>query len=298
MTRWLVTGAAGMLGRDLAAALRHSGAEVLAVGRAELDITKPAETRSLIGGARPDIVVNCAAWTAVDDAESSEAVAMAVNADGPANLASSCAAAGARLVQLSTDYVFSGTATVPYAEDQATGPSTAYGRTKLAGEQAVLGRLPAAGYVLRTAWLYGEHGRNFVATMIRLEGQQDVVSVVADQHGQPTWTADVARQIMLLAQSDAEPGIYHATSSGSTTWHGLASEIFRLLGADPARVIPVSSDGVPRPAPRPAYSVLGHDKWDQAGLPQLPQWQHSLAAALPALAAAAGRPITASPAAT
>jgi dTDP-4-dehydrorhamnose reductase len=289
VSRWLVTGGAGMLGRDMTAVLLAAGAEVTALRRGELDITSRSTVLAAVGELAPQVVVNCAAWTAVDDAESQEAAAMAVNGEGAANLALACAAAGARLVQVSTDYVFSGTAAEPYTEYQATGPRSAYGRTKLAGERAVLSRLPETGYVVRTAWLYGAHGRSFAATMIRLASQQDQVRVVDDQVGQPTWTADVARQIMLLLGSGAQPGIYHATSTGLTTWHGLAREIFRLLGADPGRVGAITSGELSRPAPRPAYSVLGHERWRAAGLPALPPWRESLRQAFPALAAAAGR---------
>jgi dTDP-4-dehydrorhamnose reductase len=276
MTRWLVTGAGGMLGHDVTQVARASGADVTGLTRGQLDITDAAAVLATVRDARPDIIVNCAAWTAVDGAESSEAAAMAVNGGGAANLAASCAAVGARLIHLSTDYVFSGTGSRPYPEDYPPAPCTAYGRTKLAGEQAVLSRLPEAGYVLRTAWLYGAHGPNFVATMVRLEGQQDQVRVVADQIGQPTWTADVARQIALLANSGAEPGVYHATSRGATSWLGLAEEVFRLLGADPDRVRPITSSELALPARRPAYSVLAHDRWLTAGLPVLPLWSDSL----------------------
>jgi dTDP-4-dehydrorhamnose reductase len=289
VTRWLVTGAAGMLGQDLTDMLRASGADVTALDRGRLDITDPEAVTAAVLAAGPDIVVNCAAWTAVDDAEAREDEALAVNGDGAANLAAACARAGAWLVHPSTDYVFSGTGTQPYAEDDRPAPRTAYGRSKLAGEQAVLRTLPDASYVLRTAWLYGAHGPNFIRTMMRLEGQQETVAVVDDQHGQPTWTADVARQILRLAGSAAEPGIYHATSRGATTWMGLAREVFRLLGADPARVTPITSSELGRPTPRPAYSVLGHDRWASAGLPELPDWQDSLASAFPAIAASAGR---------
>jgi dTDP-4-dehydrorhamnose reductase len=288
MTSWLVTGAAGMLGCDVTRLARDSGTQVTGLTRAQLDITDAAAVLAAVTQVRPDVVVNCAAWTAVDEAESSEAAALDVNGGGAASMAAACAAIGARLIQLSTDYVFSGTATRPYPEDFRPAPRTAYGRTKLAGEQAVLTELPEAGYVVRTAWLYGAHGPNFVRTMIRLEGQQDEVRVVSDQHGQPTWTADVARQIVLLASSGAEPGIYHATSQGVTSWAGLAREVFRLLGADPARVTPITTGELARPAPRPAYSVLGHDRWTAAGLPALPAWAESLHRAFPQIAAVAG----------
>jgi dTDP-4-dehydrorhamnose reductase len=253
-----------MLGRELVARIRQGGGEVTALTRAELDVTDPSAVGAALRRARTGVVVNCAAWTAVDQA-------------------AACAEAGARLIQPSTDYVFDGRASRPYAEDAPTGPVSAYGRTKLAGEQAVLRDLPGHGYVLRTAWLYGPGGRNFVSTMLRLEGQQPTVSVVTDQHGQPTSTAVVADRILALAAASAPPGIYHATCSGQTTWHGLACEVFRLAGADPGRVRAVPSTDVSRPAPRPAYSVLAHGGWARAGLEPPPDWRSALAAALPAL---------------
>jgi dTDP-4-dehydrorhamnose reductase len=289
MTRWLVTGAGGMLGQDLTALLRASGADVVGLVRSELDVTDQAAVTLAMREVGPDVVVNCAAWTAVDDAETREAEALAVNGHGAAHLAAACAAAGVRLVQPSTDYVFSGTSTEPYTEDQLPAPRSAYGRTKLAGEQAVRRLLPDASYVVRTAWLYGAHGPNFVRTMIRLEGTRDIVDVVADQYGQPTWTCDLARQIMQLVQSGAPPGVYHASSSGATTWMGLAREVFALLGADPCRVRPTSTKELGRPAPRPAYSVLGHAKWASTGLAPLPGWECSLQLAFPSIASADGR---------
>lgn len=286
MTRWLVTGAGGMLGRDLIALLSRGGEPVTGLDRAALDVTDAAAVARTLASARPDVIVNCAAWTAVDDAEAHEEQALAVNGGGAASLAAACAAGGARLVQLSTDYVFAGTARKPYAEDDLPAPRSAYGRTKLAGERAVLERLPEAGYVVRTAWLYGAHGRSFVRTMMTLEQQRPVVDVVDDQHGQPTWTADVAGQIVALIRAAAPPGVYHATSSGQTSWFGLAQEVFRLLGADPGRVRPVPTSAMPRPAPRPAYSVLGHDAWARAALPAMGDWRPALRQAFPYLAAA------------
>ena len=289
MTRWLVTGAGGMLGTDLVAALTARGELVTGMDRAGLDVTDAAAVTDAIARCGPDVVVNCAAWTAVDDAETAEEQALAVNADGAANLAASCAKLGARMVQVSTDYVFAGDAGRPYAENDVPAPRTAYGRTKLAGERAVLDRLPGSGYVVRTAWLYGAHGPNFVRTMIKLEHQRPTVDVVDDQHGQPTWTVDVGRQIIALIHSTAAPGIYHATSSGQTTWFGLAREIFGLLGADPARVRPIPSSALSRPAPRPAYSVLGHDAWAGTREPRVPpigEWRTALHRAVGELIAA------------
>jgi len=286
MTRWLVTGAAGLLGTDLVAALERGGRPVTGLGRSGLDVTDADAVAAAVARYRPAVVVNCAAWTAVDDAEAAEEQALAVNAAGAANLAAACDQAGARLVQVSTDYVFAGTSARPYAEYDAPAPRTAYGRTKLAGERAVLHRLPRAGYIVRTAWLYGAHGPCFPRTMIAREGQQRTVDVVDDQYGQPTWAADVAGQIIALADSAAEPGIYHATSSGQTTWFGLAREIFRLLGADPDRVRPIPSGALSRPAPRPAYSVLGHSGWESSRVPPIGDWRAALARAFPDLLAA------------
>jgi dTDP-4-dehydrorhamnose reductase len=290
--RWLVVGSAGMLGRDLVAALGDAGEEVLGRTHRQLDVTDEAAVRAAVHDCRPDVVVNCAAWTAVDDAEAHENEALGVNGHGAAHLAAACAADRVRLVHMSTDYVFGGDASRPYAEHDAAGPRTAYGRTKLAGEQAVLRLLPRSGYVVRTAWLYGAHGPNFVSTMIRLERERPTVDVVADQSGQPTWTADVAGQIIALVRSPgaagaagagAAAGIYHATSSGEATWFDLAREVFRLLGADPARVRPTTSSAYPRPAPRPGYSVLGHDGWASAGIEPIGDWRLALRRALPGL---------------
>ena len=286
MTSWLVTGAGGMLGRDLVALLERDGKIVTGLPRRQLDVADSDAVHDVILGVRPDVVVNCAAWTAVDDAEEHEMDALTVNGRGAANLATACAATGARMVQMSTDYVFAGTAHRPYTETDVPAPRTAYGRTKLVGDEAVRGRLRDTAYIVRTAWLYGAHGPNFVRTMIRLAGERSEVGVVDDQHGQPTWTADVASQIIALIQRAAAPGIYHATSSGETTWFGFAREVFRLLGADPARITPTASSALVRSARRPAYSVLGHDGWARAGIAPIADWRHALRRAFPALARA------------
>ena len=285
MSRWLVTGAGGMLGQDLVTVLRRRGEQVTGLDRADLDVTDEAAVRSTVLACRPAVVVNCAAWTAVDDAEAEEDAARRVNGHGAANVAAACAASGIRLVHLSTEYVFGGLGHRPFAEDDVPAPGTAYGRTKLAGEQAVLRLLPLAAYVVRTAWLYGAHGPNFVRTMIRLAGERPTVDVVTDQRGQPTWTVDVAEQIFALVSAGAEPGLYHVTSSGETSWFGLASEVFRMLGADPARVRPATSTAYPRPARRPAYSVLGHSRQAAAGIEPIGDWRGALRRAWPELVA-------------
>jgi dTDP-4-dehydrorhamnose reductase len=281
VTRWLVTGAAGMLGRDLVATFSPRG-KVTAAGRAELDITDPDAVTHAVGG--HDIVVNTAAWTDVDAAETAEEAATAVNGHAVAGLARACAATGARLIQVSTDYVFRGDADTPYPEDAPPDPVNAYGRSKLVGERAVRELLPEAGFVVRTAWLYGANGRNFVATMLRLARERETVPVVDDQVGQPTWTWALAAQIAALGEAavrrTAPPGFYHGTATGATTWYELARAVFTGAGHDPDRVRPTTTDRFPRPAPRPAYSVLGHERWSVVDLPAQPPWQAQLAEAL------------------
>jgi dTDP-4-dehydrorhamnose reductase len=275
--RWLVTGAGGMLGRDLCAVLAEAvEADVVALPRPELDITDSFAVRGAVAGV--DVVVNAAGWTDVDGAETAEDAATAVNGDAVRVLAE---AAGARLIHISTDYVFDGAATLPYEEDAEPAPINAYGRSKLAGERAVLA---AGGFVVRTAWLYGAHGRNFVRTMLRLAGERETVDVVADQEGPPTWSYALARQVVALAGAAAagcaSPGVYHGTADGQTSWYGLARAVFAEAGLDPARVRPTTSDRFPRPARRPTYSVLGHDRWAGTGVSPMPHWRAMLTTAM------------------
>ena len=298
MSRWLVVGANGMLGQDLLAQLGRrasddfvpdgfqvggsaSAHEVTAVDRDELDIRDPGACLAAVAG--HDFVVNVAAWTAVDEAESHEPAAFAVNAVGAANLARACSAAGLPMLQVSTDYVFAGDANSPYAEDAPLAPRSAYGRTKAAGEWAVQALCPQS-WIVRTAWLYGAHGPNFVKTMARLAAERETVTVVNDQSGQPTWTVDLASAIVRLVQAQAPFGTYHGTSSGETTWFGFAQAIFAELGLDSERVKPTTTDAFPRPAPRPAYSVLGHEAWRGAALDPLPSWRKSLTKSVPIVA--------------
>jgi dTDP-4-dehydrorhamnose reductase len=273
--KYLITGASGMLGRDLQTVL--AGRSVTALGRSDLDVTDLSAVTHAVAGF--DVVINAAAFTQVDDAETNEEAAYAVNADGALNLAIATSVAAARLVQVSTDYVFDGSATTPYAEDTARDPISAYGRTKGAGEKFVLTENPEGSFIVRTAWLYGQHGPNFATTMLRLAGSHPTVSVVNDQLGQPTWTMDLARQIVLMLDTDAPPGIYHGTNSGEASWFDFAREVFGLAGLDPERVLPTDSAAFVRPAPRPAYSVLGHDAWAAVGLAPMRPWQEALAEA-------------------
>lgn len=292
---WLVTGAGGMLGTDVVARLAGAGAGagdvVAGLSRGELDITCADAVREALRRYRPAVVVNCASWTAVDDAETREDEALAVNGTAVEGLVEGCAEIGAKVVQISTDYVFGGKGPVsePYPEDAPTAPVNAYGRTKLAGERAVLAY--ERGYVVRTEWLYGAHGHNFVRTMMRLAGERETVDVVEDQVGQPTWAGDLAGQVIALARADAPPGVYHGTNGGRTTWYGLTREVFTLLGLDPERVRPTTSERFARPAARPAFAVLGHGRWAEAGLAPMRGWREALHAAWPALSAAQrGRP--------
>jgi dTDP-4-dehydrorhamnose reductase len=273
--KYLITGASGMLGRDLQTALADR--DVTALGRADLDVTDLRAVTDAVAG--HDVIINAAAYTKVDDAEAHEDAAYAVNAVGARNLAHAASVAPARLVQVSTDYVFNGSATAPYQEDTPVDPISAYGRTKAAGDEFVLAENGPASYIVRTAWLYGEHGPNFAKTMLRLAGSHETVSVVNDQLGQPTWTADLARQIVLLLDSDAPAGVYHGTNSGIASWYDFARAVFTAGGLDPERVLPTDSSQFVRPAPRPSYSVLGHDAWLRAGLDPMRPWEEALAEA-------------------
>lgn len=273
--RILLTGASGMLGRDLQTAL--AGREIAAMGRADLDVTDADAVRAAVAG--HDVVLNASAYTKVDDAETHEDEAFAVNALGVENLAVAAREAGARLITVSTDYVFRGDGTVPYPEDAPRAPLNAYGRSKAAGEERALAAYPEGTSIVRTAWLYGEHGPNIVATALRLAATHDTLSFVDDQLGQPTWSADLAAQLVALADSDAPAGVYHGTASGETTWFGLVRAAFELAGLDPERVQPTTSAAFVRPAPRPAYSVLGHAAWRSAGLTEMRGWREALAEA-------------------
>lgn len=271
--RLVLTGAGGQVGREL---LRLAPT-VRAYTRSRLDITDAAAVESVL---RPgDIVVNCAAFTAVDRAESETEAAYAANATGPAVLAAACTRIGARLIHLSTDYVFPGTATTPYEPGDPTGPGTVYGRSKLAGELAVRQNCPDA-QIVRTAWVYNGSGGDFVATMRRLARERDTVTVVTDQVGSPTYAADLAAGLLELAGRPGAPHVLHATNAGRASWFEVARAVFAGIGADPGRVRPCTSAEFPRPAPRPAFSVLSGAAWHAAGLTPLRPWESALTEAL------------------
>lgn len=266
----LVTGAAGMLGRDLVPLLEAQGHDVTAVDL-DVDITDADAVHRCVQSVRPKAIFHLAAWTDVDGAEEHEGQALAVNGRGARNVARAAAQAAASMVFVSTDYVFDGARAGDYAEDDPPAPLGAYGRTKLAGEHAVLSEHPGGVRIARTAWLYGSHGRNFVDTMRRLSGGRDEVAVVDDQEGSPTWTRDLAPA--LITMFDLPPGIYHVSGGGSATWADLAEAVFRGTGAS-CRVRRITTAELGRPAPRPARVVLAVTK---PGAPRLRHWREALA---------------------
>lgn len=278
----LIIGANGQLGQDCRA-LFAPGHEVLALDRPAIDITDLSSVRDAVRSFRPDAVLNCAAYTAVDKAETDEETCRAINADGPMEIALALAGTGAILVHISTDYVFDGTKPLGerYVEEDAPCPVSAYGRTKLAGEAPVLAY--ERGAVLRTAWLYGEHGNNFLRTMVRLSRRPAPIRVVADQHGSPTWSGSLARQIARLLD-DFRPGLYHATSQGECTWYDLTKRFFEAAGVD-HEVIPIGTADYPTPATRPVNSVLENRALRRAGLDVMPGWEDDIDAHAAAFAA-------------
>ncbi|MBI5340251.1 MAG: dTDP-4-dehydrorhamnose reductase [Mycolicibacterium rufum] len=275
--RIVITGAGGMVGRFLAGQAASTGYDVQAFTSSEWDITGPGDDFVSPG----DVVVNCAAFTQVDQAEAEPDRAHAVNATGAGNVAQACARAGATLIHISTDYVFGASgARRPYDIDDETGPLSVYGRTKLLGEQAVLAALPSA-YVVRTAWIYeGGDGKDFAAVMRRAAAGSDTVDVVADQIGSPTYVGDLCGALLQIAGGGVRGPVLHAANAGAVSRFKQAQAVFSLLGADPARVRPVSSDLHPRPAPRPSYSALSAEGSARAGLTPLRGWREALADAL------------------
>ena len=285
--KWLITGASGQLGLALQEELTLRGIDFVGANSSELNITNPLVVNKMVDLIKPNIIVNSAAWTDVDGAETNESATYSVNSLGPQNLAIAASKAGARLVQISTDYVFSGDASVPWSENAPHNPESVYGSTKSEGEKFILATLPSNSYVVRTAWLYSPKGKNFAKTIANLAlNKEGEVRVVNDQIGQPTVAGDLAKQIVELVLSEAPAGIYHGTNSGQATWFEFAQEIFRLAGADVARVIPVSSSEFPSPAKRPAYSVLSHDAWAGTSVPEMRNWKIALEEAMPAIISA------------
>ncbi|MEJ5358130.1 MAG: dTDP-4-dehydrorhamnose reductase [Desulfobacterales bacterium] len=296
--RVLLTGGIGQLGSELRPRLAEMGWEVIAPGPEELDLARPEAIDSFWAETRPGLVINAAAYTAVDRAESEPGQAFAVNADAPARLARLCRDAGAGLVHVSTDYVFDGTKTTPYTEDDPVNPLGVYGRSKAAGEEAVRALCPRH-VVIRTSWLYSAHGANFVKTVLRLAAEREVLRIVDDQRGCPTSAADLAQAIAAIARRLGQGagsilpwGLYHYCGRGETTWYGFAREILGLIQerglARGVRVLPISTAEYPTPARRPAYSVLDCRRIEAAFDLRRPLWTESLARVIAQLLAAPG----------
>ena len=280
--RIVIAGAGGQVGSFLAAEATRQGRDVLALTSSQWDIADPQRADEIVQAG--DVVINCAAYTAVDDAEREPERAHAINAAGPGYIAQACARVGAQMVHISTDYVFDGSASRPYEPDDETRPLSVYGQTKLDGELAVLAALPQA-VVVRTAWVYtGANGKDFVAAMRRLAAGDTVVNMVDDQTGSPTYTGDLVAALLEVADGKvhAPNGIVHAANAGEVTRYGQTRAVFEILGADPERVRPVSSAENPRPAARPAYSALSGRQSQEAGLSPLRPWRDALAEALSA----------------
>ena len=284
---WLITGGSGQLGIAISQELDKIGIAFDAWSSKDLDITQGSTVSEAIEKLSPTVIVNCAAWTDVDGAESHELDASRVNSEGPENLALAAKLSKARLIHVSTDYVFSGESQSPWQVKDEINPQSAYGRTKAKGEGRVLAIHPENSFIVRTAWLYSPWGKNFAKTMTRLAIKGDgEVTVVNDQVGQPTSASDLAKQLVELGLSTSPAGIYHGTNSGQATWFEFAHEIFKLSGADVGRVTPVSSSEYPCPAKRPSFSVLSHDAWASTAIRPMRDWRIALEEAMPAMISA------------
>jgi dTDP-4-dehydrorhamnose reductase len=272
--RFAITGAAGMLGQDLLATLSNAGHEALGFARADLDITDREAVDGVVRRERPDVVINCAAWTDVDGAERDEAGALAVNGSGAGNVAAAAAACGAWTVHTSSDYVFEGTKRTPYLESDPVGPLSSYGRSKLAGERAVTAAAPDRHTIVRSSWLFGAGGPCFPATILRLGSERDELKVVDDQVGCPTFTRHLAGALVDLATRRPRPvGVLHVAGAGECSWFEFAREVLAGAGVS-CEVKPCSTAEMPRPATRPAYSVLRSERG--AEVPSLPHWREGL----------------------
>lgn len=274
--RVLVVGAGGQLGRELLA-LPAGEHEIVGLTHAQCDIAEPGAAAEALQRVHADAVINCAAWSKVDAAESQPDAAFRANESGPRLLAQACAAGGVLLCHLSTDYVFDGSASAPMPEDAPARPLNVYGASKLAGERAVR-EIASRHVIVRTSWLFGQDGPNFVLTMLRLAADGGAVRVVADQRGAPTWTGHLAPALLRLVER-GRIGTYHLTNAGETTWHGFAATIMSQAGLA-AEVVPITTEEFGAPAPRPRYSVLDNRAWRALAEAPLPPWEVGLRAYL------------------
>jgi dTDP-4-dehydrorhamnose reductase len=284
---WLITGGSGQLGIAVSQELGERGLLFSAWSSGDLNIIQGPIVRGFVSDLSPKVIVNCAAWTDVDGAETNELEASRVNGDGAENLALAAKNCGAKLIHVSTDYVFSGEGKSPWQISDAVNPQSAYGRTKADGESRALAAYPEKTSIVRTAWLYSPWGNNFAKNMTRLAINGDgEVRVVSDQTGQPTSSTDLAKQLVELGLSNSPAGIYHGTNAGEGTWFEFAQEIFKLTGENTNRVVPVSSSEYPRQAKRPSYSVLSHDAWEKTNVQRMRDWRIALEEAIPAIISA------------
>ena len=281
---WLITGASGQLGLAMQSELKARDIQFLALTSKDLDITNFDTVDKIFSDKSPNVVVNCAAWTDVDSAETNGDLAFAVNGLGTKNLALASKDSRAIFVHISTDYVFSGENNAPWQENDEPNPASVYGSSKRAGELFIEELYPERSYIVRTAWLYSSNGENFAKTMAKLAlSGANKVKVVNDQFGQPTLASDLAKQIVDLVTAKKSFGIYHGTNSGSTTWFEFAQTIFELASQEKSNVIPVSTSEFLRPAKRPNYSVLGHEQWRNSGLEEMRDWKSALTNEMPAI---------------
>ncbi len=271
----IVTGAGGMLGHDMTEAL-SAHYRVIALGRKELDITAPLQVQEIIEKTKPHLVVNCAAFTKVDLCEKDKELAFKVNAKGPGIIASCCNKIGAKLVHISTDYVFDGTSTRPYKEDDKTNPINVYGQSKLQGEKEITDAITDY-LIVRTSWLFGKHGPNFIKTMIELSEKTDHLKVVNDQIGRPTYTKDLSEGVILLLGKGAK-GIVNCCNSGRCTWFDLCCHALLIAGKKDIHIEPIATKAFPRPAKRPHYSVLSLERFNNITKTPMRHWKQAVEA--------------------
>ena len=273
--KWLITGGTGQLAIALSRLLTENSVDFSLLSKDQLDISKK-DSISIITRHAPEVIVNCAAWTNVDGAEGNQEGAFQANEQGVRNVATAAKELGARLVHVSTDYVFSGDSNSPWRTDSPREPSTTYGKSKLAGELAVTQICPDQSYIIRTAWLYSPWRKNFAKTMLKMALNDKDVRVVSDQVGQPTSAIDLAQQILLLIKEEAPYGCYHGTNSGEASWFEFAREIYTLANVSEAHVFPISTADYPTPAQRPMYSVLDQSDWRRTTVSPMRHWREAL----------------------
>jgi len=281
MNRILLLGGSGILGTEVLALLKSKNFVHIAPESSELDVRDSGVLESCIADFKPDWIINCSAWTNVEDAEDSFEAALELNESAVRNIAELASKYACRVIHISTDYVFDGTSPSPYGEESPVNPINKYGESKLLGEEALLKALPRTGYVIRTSWLYGASGKSFVKTMAKKALHGESAQVVDDQEGSPTSARDLSIGILSLIASQPPPGTYHYSNSGSCTWFELARSIYELAGASSTLVEPIHSSSLSMKAKRPRYSLLSKEKWSTARLSEIPRWESSLESMLP-----------------